>query len=1056
MKRLYLTFALIISMLAAYIPSVLAADEAGMGENIALGKDVSANTINGGFLPEYVVDGNLATPWANVTGIAAYITVDLGAPYLLDFVAARSRRDMNQETSRQQWTLELSNDEAFKESVVIGKKEYPGSFGSDLEVYPSLKQAYRYIRVSAPAGRHIVISEIEAYGKKYIETKDRIYSDITNQNLKNASELSEALGIEKAVYDNEYGVNLLIKRGKAADIILRAQNIDASEASFERTYDSEYSNSINAAAELGFVDANADFDEYITGAEFAGMLLKLMGYDKLKDISDKTKLLMAANEAGILKNISLSPNDYLSKGNMVIMLYNALTEPMLKYDTQSETAFTLGKKSCVLEAYFNMSLSYGVVTENSVTSFTEPQSRAKGWAVIDGISYTDINDKIKKYIGKSVMYLHGTDDKSKIYGCWLYDKKNDVVRIDTDDIENASGRIIEAKDGKRYKLSENVYVLKNGVAFSGWTEADFKPDYGYIELSDYNCDGVYELLKIMKPQVIAVSSYRSENGRLVIEGINGERLDESEYSALYIYNGELETTVDAIEANNLVLAYVSENKNSVEIHIEKKLISGTVTELSEDYVYINGESFEKSKYYKDNSAVFQPVRVGINAEFIADLNGRIYFVKDAGLKAYIEKLGIVRKAWKDDESEKAYISLFDEDGEFLEFPLSEKASIDGIKYTFENINAVLDSLTSKLVFFNVNSGGEVSVIDSETENNGGRLHKIDRKFANPTRYIPGGSGFFFETNLVLPIKLDVPSFSVPLMDGKPAMGENYKQFYKVGGFRDVYNYWNEIKDGDCFYNPDDFGRPGAVVRYRDNLLTYDGVNAVEGSKGIIITNITEEYDAESGECVYALSGLDLENGHPTSIKTVSELNKIFEGDKVYREKASWIFDDTKLIDIDKVLADTGDKSGYVKPIDSLKTGDIIKYSVDTENKVNGIERLYRHASGPYGDYTSFSGAYYSVGGNSSYGDAVFRLDCGRIDLYESTLIKLKTSKIGAGEYNSSLFDLLSFKNVIFISGKNVQKQKVTEFPLHYGENTEIVTYYTRGNPITAYVYDYNE
>ncbi len=165
---------------------------------------------------------------------------------------------------------------------------------------------------------------------------------VANANI----ELTE-LGVIQGDPNGEMRVDDNVTRAEMAAIICRMQGI-TEEPQGEDTVFSDVPAEhwaygyIQNASELGIINGNGDGtfapDDYITYAEAVKMVMNILGYEPFARDNGGYPVgyFLAAMRQGVLESLSLSEDDILTRGNVFVLVYNAINAPLMMEISDSD------------------------------------------------------------------------------------------------------------------------------------------------------------------------------------------------------------------------------------------------------------------------------------------------------------------------------------------------------------------------------------------------------------------------------------------------------------------------------------------------------------------------------------------------------------------------------------------------------------------------------------------------------------------------------------------------------------------------------------------------
>lgn len=1075
---IFLAMAVILSSLATV---TFALDETTLGENIAMGKKVTAaKQYSASFGVQNAVDGKLSTTFSMAGSeiIGEYIdgynklVVDLGALYELNCIIVRSRRDMHQGSGG--WILEVAQEANYEDKVVVGEKPTAGEFMSDLVAEFTQPVVARYILFYGT--KNVTeIAELEAYGTVYTGPSTPVYEDISDKNY-NASKLIESLGIMQGISTTEFGVNKLTRRDEAAKLISIAAGLSVSEnvtSSFTDVLpDNEYIPYIEACLSAGIISKSDVYrpEDFVRGTEILKMLECAMGYDVvLPRLGEYPhNVLKLARDLGLTDGVEKVSIDEASREDVLRLVYNALLTPVTLINEFTEDTIYYKNGDSLLKRAFDVDLKLGVVTENDITSLIEPIEASKNSIKIDGVQHYDVNGALHELIGQSVYYLC-TPENDVTYG-WAEKKRQTIYTIFSKDIvfNQSSDSLIATEDDEEnqedYTIADMPYVLKNGVAYDDYTVDKLDIDSGKILLIDQNGDYVIDVIHIFEPTVL-IASHAAEGlgGRVMVSGANGESIIAYDYDYLSIKNGTKDVDTSAISIGDLVYAYVSENKKSYIFEIIKNTVSGVLDEVVSDGLVIDGVTYGYSSYYLNNQENLPKLTLGASATFTADEHGDIVWVADVADASSAEVLAVTLVFEKPKSLTNAEIQLYTEKAEFLTLPFADKVRIDGTVYTQSGLEELMESNPSYLKFkmtrYTTNAQGQINKMDTENydavkEPSSNLKGSVVPAVAGGTEGRRTSTGIFSGQNMVLPILEDFPIFVVPCTTdyAQARVGEEYTKYYKISNSSKEYPKGSvSIKTNELkVYAKDEYGSPtiGLMFEPLADTSEYAPVKTYTTANGLIVDSITRARNAND-VMVYNIKGYDIKSGAKMSVVLHEELTKVINTDRLQASSdfSTCKVSNTNLIvlqEFDKIIEDPAKEALYLSPISSIVRGDIIRYQ-NADGMTTMLERVFTKADHLDG------GVYkniYTAGDNYPNFSSSFRLSFAEMESFKNNILMVKVG---------SATEIIPIKEVTgdayILTGTRLTKCTVAELPMYITEGTELVVYATNGsyNTIIAFI-----
>ncbi len=944
--------------------------EEDLGENIALGKPVTAPyQYNANFSIEKINDGKIGTSWAGYRSqkigerFDEYdkVVVDLGMVYDLTCIVVRSRRDVNDATYRSSWAVQVASEpRPYKDAVLVGEKLAAGEFGSDLVIKFDEPFQGRYIIFYHIRKGYAIVSEIEAYGSVSSGKPTPVYGDVDNKGY-DAVEAVSKLGIMEGLSNTEFGGDNLIRRGEAAQIISTIANLPVSKKETSSFSDvdagNEYIDYIEACLSAGIISKAEQYRPYdfIRATEFLKMTISAMGYDFVLPRFGEypNNVLSLAAELELTKNINIKDSEYINRLNIAKILYNALLIPSTRITEFTEDASLYSAGSNMLKSTFGLELKNGVVTENETTNLIEPVDGQSNAVKIDGIEYFDPNGKLYNMIGRSVMYL--VDDEKEIFDVWLEKSRQTITTIYSKDVvfdETTLDEIVvdtgDEYGEESYTIKDQPYVLKNGVAYGGYSENSLDIPAGKAELIDNNGDGTIDVIHIWDPQVIVVDHVINKTDRIAIFGVNGENVDISRYKYLTVKNGDKTTDASTILGGMLVYAYISEDGNNVRFEIMKNYVDGTLTHAEDDLVAVDEKEHGVSDYFTNNISNAPRLTLGMKARFFFDEHNDLVWIDNVEFKKVSDVIGVTLVYEKPKALTNASIMMFNENSEFSALNFADKVKIDGNIYTQAKLETLMtenpEYLKGKMAVYTTNNQGEISVLDTEyydaLKEPGSNLKRMNVSIS--ASGAKTALGFYSGYNMLLPMVNVFPIFRIPFSGTTPLVSEEYHKYYLVStSTKEIPSGSNsKIDESFIFYNADELGCPTLGMRKIDASAGGEAQGVVESvsATGMVVDTLSVVNNTD-GTQSYKIVGYDLSTGEKTELLTQEGMVNVVETCKIRNSSvsSSW-YTTYRLIEEDKLAEVVA--AGYVSSILTLKKGDIVRYETNDDGKLDALERTF--------------------------------------------------------------------------------------------------------------------
>ena len=1044
MKKRIIGLILILTVILSELVPFSLIVSAETAQNVAIDKPVSCSTYNANYLPKNITDGNLNNFWTsgseNDMGLSAgnqFVQVDLEEKYNIHEIIVRSRRDMDQPGSREKWVLYGANKADFSDKVELGQKKYADEYKSDLVALFPKAVEFRYIRLEKNG--YTVVAEIEIYGipTSISSQLKPEYGDIENPKELNAAILIENLGIINSVSSTTYGKDLLVTAEEAAVIVAKARGAKFSE---ELSAEQVYLETLNYGVILPTGVARTD---YISKLDFIYMMEHAFGYDPYFEIFGgyPQGVVQLGRELELFDGDDGSLQDNASKINIACIISDFLKSRSIQLSGSGKNAVYDNSDITWLEKIFNLKINEGIVTGNYYTTLFEPKE-SWGSGTIDNVSYADEKALLSGLVGKNVIYLTDADEYNTIRFAWENESKNEVIEVTATNIKDVHSNLVETHipGNKRIKLQSPYHVIRNGVAYLNFDpEQDFFDELATFTFIDNDDDGVYEVIYYDDP-VLVVSEYVAVNDgeELLVIGQNNINIKLSDYEELSIFVDGAPAPIGSIAKGSLMYLYYSEDNNVVRIEVSSKNVIGRISSISQKKIVVDGETFEVVDYFANHRQEMSCVKVGEIAKFLLNSEGKVVIGVDAESSDSEKKFSMILSAYVNDLD--PYIRFYDETGVVRDLPFAKKVTIDGRRKTNGELSDILTDnpgvYTKKAAIYRTNSNGEVVFVDTEehdwTFEDENSLQKLD---VNVSGARSSGLGLYKDHKMLLPLDPSTRLLSIPLENGKIASHRTYMHLFASSEIRSVLPSGTMVSSNYNFYNADEFGCPQYAV-CMSGIDYLDGLSAVNSAtaNSMLITEMFIEYNASDDEVLTAVKGIVLQTGITTTIYISSSLDRMYDLNKIYSEKAGWL---NNYKNINEGAIDNADE--YVCHLSELEIGDIIRYQL-SNSRVTRLERIFDKSG------TIKKDLELSLGNNNGNILSWFRLVSGSID-------QVNGSKLGIDTMNTTeIFDYSLLNSIIVCDGKYVNSHKSSTLQMHAEIGDTCILYMSNASPKLLIIY----
>lgn len=967
MKIKILAFALCMVLCVGLLPtaSVSAADVAV--ENIAIGKTLYPSSTMNGYKPEAVIDGDYNTVWARGNlGANENMMIDLGTEYRITSVLIHPRRDINQDMYRQRIAVEFSNTPDFSvKERILAVGDDPTPYGEPIEVVPS-KTAYRYVRVIKTDIQILVLAEIEIYGYIPDPNESNLGEDVEGAYCEGPVTLLSQLGIMSNVNEEIFGIDHLMTRGDAAEAAARmtlggVTGYEVAEVPFKDVPKTHKNyNGIAAAYYLGLIsgDGNSRFrpDDYVTETEMVYMTMRAIGYSE-NVVGNATALMNWCTKLDILDDVEAdSESGLMSRGNAAIMLYNALLAPTIEASMSTGENYYITDGLNTLSKKYGITLTEGIVLENSLTRLDGEAKANKNTANVSGKSLIDRNGKLDGFLGREIIYATQDDDPDLVVLAWLTGDDR-VIQLDDSSLVSSASDIrngyIKAEDEngreRKYSIDNDIAVVVNGYTDPYWQPEDLVVDGGRLTLINNDGDSAYDVVFADKYQLYYLNAVASDEESITLIASDGNKKTVS-LEGLKITDGNGKAlSASKIKSDCLVKLYETGTGENCKIEVFDTFKNGTLTALYNEKFVIDGVEYPLSSFFIKNRPTLN-LKIGKAVKFFEN-NGEIIWV-DEDNEAETDWVIAFSQASDADGvfTPTVRLKVFDENGAWNIYEIADKLKVDGVQKTKEQFLTMLNTekthnnwiYEKAFIRYKLTADKKIRELDTTVKN----AAEDDFSLSTPTTIASGlyskeSAAFWLEHKQLAIVKNDTMMFVIPTVGGQYTTSSEYDDLYRVAAsMTDVAGNRSSQAQNIDLYMTDEYGVPAFGVKKQGYSSATGGLSATGGDQtpNILVKEVSSElYDSEAR---IKITGKNLSTKADVSFYADEALT-VIEAGLLYQEKyGSSCFNSRGEIQADAVNAlSATEKERYLCDVTDIGIGDIIRYET-VNSKARAIERVF--------------------------------------------------------------------------------------------------------------------
>ena len=423
-------------------------------------------------------------------------------------------------------------------------------------------------------------------------------------------ELISALGIDNNI--NKENAQI-ITRSEFTAMAVRSLNINtfgAYDGSFtDVSEDAPFAPEIYMAKSLRMTNGTSE-GTFSPDAELSGnvalkMLLTAMGYETVAQAKGGYPAGYVAIDRtiGLLKGVSSF--DALTVYDAKVIITNALKADMAVFsgiENEQIITSTTGGRTLLSERFGLEKLS-GVVDVAGFITYDNTVTED------DAISLAGKNFKSRidatPYFGMDVTAYH---KDGEVYAVEANDN-NKIVIVDAEEVGAFSNNILTTYNSDkeyRYRISPSLSFIKNGRLISH-TNDSFKIPHGTFKLIDNNADNAYDIIVAESYEYYVISGINPSTSTIYDNNssIGPISFDGGAYEvALLLDSKSNKTEVSALSKNEVVQVMRSDDKKVCIVRCGRsEEISGKVEEITTEGYVVNGVEYIPNTYFKSRGII---------------------------------------------------------------------------------------------------------------------------------------------------------------------------------------------------------------------------------------------------------------------------------------------------------------------------------------------------------------------------------------------------------------------------------------------------------------------
>ncbi len=405
----------------------------------------------------------------------------------------------------------------------------------------------------------------------------------------------------------------------------------------------------------GYADGSFKPDNNILYEEAVKFVVSALGYDFMAVTYGgyPNGYMQAANGLKILKNVGGTNGVAVTRQEVAVLLYNALTVDYLVVDSTKGDTNILAKGKNILNYVFGLDIMENCYVTATVKTGTDSVNHRTEEGIIEigesrdgGYEFKYFNDLYEDYLGYRVKaYVKFNEDdrtKGELYCMFPYGKTKKITinaqDIKDSDIENGLFEAFVNDEVEEFKIADEPIVIYNGIAL-GVDDVDKYVDgaraieAGDVTLISTDGDKTYELIYINNYIPMYVETVKLEDKEIIGTAFFGGEAHEDYKLSLDDEDEEVEIKVSYIRADGTngyfeelstdSVIYIRQWKNNYIINLTNGTVTGNTTRRGNGYVIIDGIKYEEI----DESGALDDFKAGTNLTLGLNFDGEVFFAK---------------------------------------------------------------------------------------------------------------------------------------------------------------------------------------------------------------------------------------------------------------------------------------------------------------------------------------------------------------------------------------------------------------------------------------------
>ncbi len=532
------------------------------------------------------------------------------------------------------------------------------------------------------------------------------FYDTEGKNCETAVEVLASLGIVNGKSEGAYEPESTLTRAEMATIILRTMNMEAGTTGkviFTDVPETHwaYAN-ISAAYQMGIINGVSvsafEPDSVVTYAQAVKMVVAALGYTLQAEAQGgyPSGYLSKAAQLDLLKGVA--QEDEMTRGNMAILLYNALDVPMFLQSVYGEENYDykVSEQDTLLSYYLKVDKVTSRVLATPMAQIAPPartllqdEVAIEADARIFKKGDTNVQDMLGVWAEFYVKTEADSDTPTVLAA--VQQGRADVLDLAAKDIaaNTTRNQLVYAEDDEEKKLDiSGATLIWNGRVKSPGSNSDVQPKTGTVRVVSRADSAEYVIVESYVNYVVdtvitdtmEIYFMQGNDPAATLDKVVVDPNDR--YTVLTDETGE-PLTVEGCVRWDVVSVAESADKAVKKIIRCYNVVKGTVSEVSADSARIAG-----TEYTVAEPLAIGSLEVGQMAAYYLDFTGTVAAVNTAVDTS--QNYGwLLSAAPKKGLDATAQFKIFTENGEMKIFEAANRVTLDDYSYIG---TAVLDGV----------------------------------------------------------------------------------------------------------------------------------------------------------------------------------------------------------------------------------------------------------------------------------------------------------------------------------------------------------------------------